>query len=722
MSIFSYVRADDDTVAVVTMDMPGRSQNVWNQSSIAALSSLLDRFEADDGATGAILTSAKKDFIAGADLEFIQAMVSGDKDPVVLTERSGALGTLLRRLETCGKPVACGINGTALGGGYELALACHHRILVAGKRVQVGLPEASLGLLPGAGGTQRLPRLIGVKAALGLLIEGKRLRPDKALKMGLVDSLATDRDDMMQQARAWLATGPDATRAWDRRGFKVPGGGLESQDVSNIFMAGTAMFNAKTQGNYPAGRAILSCLFEGLRLPMDAALDVEKRYFVSLLVDPTSSAMVRTLFLELQKANKLTARPAGHERRPPQKIGVLGAGLMGAGIAYATAKAGIDAVVIDLDDERAAAARTYAERVQDKAIARRRSTEDKKAAILARITTTADYAALEGCDLVVEAVFENREIKATVTQKTEAATEPGCIIGSNTSTLPITGLAEAASRRERFIGLHFFSPVERMPLVEVIRGEQTSDETLAWALDYIQAIGKTPVVVNDRRGFYTSRVFATYVTEGMVMLIDGVLPALVENAGRRTGMPMPPLSLADEVGLGLMAQVGRQTRKDLGDAAPHNPSTPLLEKLVFELDRSGKRSGRGFYDYTTGPDGTPTKSLWTGLGEHCPPTETQPSVDDLVERMLYCQCVEAARAMDEGVIADPGQADVGAILGWGFAPWTGGPFSYMDRIGVAAFVARADTLADEFGERFRPPALLRSMAAEGRSFFGGPTE
>ena len=718
MSIFSYERADGDSVAVLTMDMPGRSQNVWNRASIDALSAAIDRLEGDEGATGAILTSGKKDFVAGADLESIQAMVTGDKDPVALTESSGALGVLLRRLETCGKPVVAAINGTALGGGYELALACHHRVLVAGKRVKVGLPEASLGLLPGAGGTQRLPRLIGVKASMGLLMEGKQLRPDKALAMGLVNSLATDRQDLMAQARAWLEAGPEPTQPWDRRGFEVPGGGLESKDITNMFMVGTAMFNAKTHGNYPAGRAILSCLFEGLRLPIDAALDVEKRYFVSLLIDPTASAMVRTLFLEMQKANKLAGRPEGYERRPPEKLGVLGAGLMGGGIAYTAAKAGIEVVVIDLDDDRAAAALRYVERVEDKAISRKRSTPEKKAAILSRITATADYAQLDGADLVVEAVFENRKVKASVTQQTEAVVGAGCVVGSNTSTLPITGLAEASSRPERYIGLHFFSPVERMPLVEVIRGDQTSDETLAWALDYIQAIGKTPVVVNDQRGFYTSRVFGTYVTEGMVMLSEGVVPALIENAGRRTGMPMPPLSLADEVGLGLMAQVGRQTRADLGDAAPDNPSTPVLETLVFGEDRSGKRAGRGFYDYANGPDGRPVKSLWSGLSQHWPPAARQPTVEELVERLLYCQCVEAARAMDEGVIADPGQADVGAILGWGFAPWSGGPFSYMDRIGVSAFVARADDLADAFGERFRPPALLRTMAAEGRSFFG----
>ncbi len=717
MSIFSYVREEGDGIAVLTMDMPGRSQNVWNQSSIDALSAVIDQLESDEGATGAIITSAKKDFVAGADLESIQAMVTGSKDPVALTESSGALGVLLRRLETCGKPVVAALNGTALGGGYELALACHHRVLVSDARVKIGLPEATLGLLPGAGGTQRLPRLIGVKTSLGLLMEGKQLRPDKALKLGLVDELATDRDDLMSKARARLAAGLEATRPWDKRGFEVPGGGTESKDISNMFMVGTAMFNAKTHGNYPAGRAILSCLFEGLRVPMDAALDIEKRYFVSLLVDPTAAAMVRTLFLEMQKANKLASRPPGIERRAPKKLGVLGAGLMGAGIAYTAAKRGIDVVVIDLDEERAAAATAYATRIEDKAISRRRSTEEKKARTLSHITTTADYTLLEGCDLVVEAVFENRDIKAKVTQATEAVTGVDCVMGSNTSTLPITGLAEASSRPERFIGLHFFSPVERMPLVEVIRGKQTSDETLAWALDYIQAIGKTPVVVNDRRGFYTSRVFGTYVTEGMVMLADGTLPALIENAGRKTGMPMPPLALADEVGLGLMAQVGRQTRADLGDAAPHNPSTPILDTLVFELDRSGRRAGKGFYEYSKDAKGKPTKRLWAGLTEHWAPVEDQPTVDELVERLLYCQCVEAARAMEEGVITDAGQADVGAILGWGFAPWTGGPFSYMDRIGIEAFVARADAMADALGERFRPPAMLRDMASEGRSFF-----
>jgi len=717
MSIFSYVRPKGDSIAVLTMDMPGRSQNVWNRASIEALSDVIDQLEADEEATGAIVTSAKRDFVAGADLESIQAMVTGPKDPVALTESSGALGVLLRRLERCGKPVVAALNGTALGGGFELALACHRRILLDDPRVKVGLPEASLGLLPGAGGTQRLPRLIGVKASMGLLMEGKQLRPDKALKLGLVDELATDRDDLMARSRAWLATGPEGVQPWDKRGFEVPGGGTESKDITNMFMVGTAMFNAKTQGNYPAGRAILSCLFEGLRVPIDHALDIEKRYFVSLLVDPTAAAMVRTLFLEMQKANKLTARPEGHERRPPRKLGVLGAGLMGGGIAYTAAKRGIDVVVIDLDDERAAAAIAYATRVEDKAISRRRSTEEKKANVLSRITATSDYALLEGCDLVVEAVFENREVKAKVTRATEAVTGADCVLGSNTSTLPITGLAEASGRPDRYIGLHFFSPVERMPLVEVIRGKQTSDETLAWALDYIQAIGKTPVVVNDKRGFYTSRVFGTYVTEGMVMLADGTLPALIENAGRKTGMPMPPLSLADEVGLGLMAQVGRQTRADLGDAAPDNPSTPILEKLVFELDRSGKRSGRGFYDYAKDAGGKPTRRLWSGLTEHWAPADTQPAIDELTDRLLYCQCVEAARAMGEGVITDAGQADVGAILGWGFAPWSGGPFSYMDRIGIAAFVARADALADTYGERFRPPEMLRVMAAEGRSFF-----
>ncbi len=712
MSLIAYER-DADGVVTLTIDMPGRAQNVWNQASLDALDAAVHRLAADDAAVGAVVTSGKRDFVAGADLETLKAMAFGPKDAAALTASAGALSAILRTLETCGKPVTAALNGTALGGGLELALACHRRFCADSSRIQLGLPEGTLGLLPGGGGTQRLPRLIGIQPALGLLMEGKSLRPDKGLSMGVVDEVVPA-DTLLEAARAWVRSGPSPIQPWDTKGYRVPGGGFEKPQTNQMFMVASAMFTARTYGNYPAGKAILSCVSEGLRLPLDQGLTVERRYFVELLLDPTSGNMIRTLFLSMQEANKLARRPPGVEKKAIRRIGVLGAGLMGAGIAYVAAKSGIDAVVIDVTEDRAQGAVAYAEKREDKAISRKRGTPEKKAERLSRIHPTTDYGQLADCDVVVEAVFEDRGVKAKVTAAADAVLGPDAVLASNTSTLPISGLAEASGRPERFIGLHFFSPVEKMPLVEVIVGRQTSGETLAWALDLVQAMGKTPIVVNDARGFYTSRVFGTFVTEGMVMLSEGITPALIENAARRTGMPMPPLGLADQVGLTLMAQVGRQTREDLGDAAPANPSTPVLEKMVFELDRGGARGGRGFYDYAE--DG---KRLWPGLAEHWPPADAQPDVQDLVDRFLFVQALEAVRCIEQGVITAPGDVDVGAILGWGFAAWTGGPLSFIDTIGVSAFVERADALATSHGARFDPPQLLRDMAAEGRSFYGG---
>lgn len=709
------VRYERDAEGIVTLsfDMPDRTQNVWNQGSLDSFAAAVAQLAADPDAKGAIVTSAKKDYVAGADLDDLKAMCFGPRDAADLDARCGALSLLLRRLETCGKPVVAAINGTALGGGLELALACHHRIVADSPRIKLGFPEATLGLLPGAGGTQRLPRMIGVQASMGFLMEGKQVRPDQAKKAGIVEEVVPA-TELLAAARRWLLGSPQAVQPWDQKVFKVPGGGMDEGTTLQTFMVANAMFMAKTFGNYPAGRAILSCISEGLLLDMDSALLVEKRYFVQLLLNPVAGAMIRTLFLSLQEANKLARRPLDVPKKTYSRIGVLGAGLMGAGLAFVAASAGMEAVVLDTTADRAAAALSYAETRLDKAISRGQSTAEKKAAILARIHPTTDYADLAGCQAVVEAVFEDRAVKAKVTAAADAVLGPEAILASNTSTLPITGLAAASSRPQNFIGLHFFSPVEKMPLVEVIKGEQTSPETLAWALDLVAALGKTPIVVRDSRGFYTSRVFGTYITEGMAMLQEGISPALIENAGRRSGMPMPPLALADEVGLGLMVQVGRQTRADLGDAAPHNPSTPVLEKLVDGYDRIGKRTGRGFYDYAA--DGS--KKLWSGLAESWPLAENQPSVQELVDRFLYTQALETARCVELGVIEDAGEADVGAIMGWGFAPFTGGPLSYIDGIGASQFVERADTLAATVGPRFAPPALLRRMAAEGRGFYG----
>ena len=704
----------NDGVATLWWDMPGRSQNVFNQASITDFEAAVDAVLADDSVTGIVVTSAKKDFVAGADLESVKQMALGPKDAEVLNRTVGELTRVLRKLETGGKPVVAAINGTAMGGGLELALACHHRICSDEARVQLGLPEVTLGLLPGAGGTQRLPRMIGVQAAFPWLMEGKRFSPQDALGYGVVDAVVPAAE-LQAAAAAWLATGPSAERAWDKnkgKGFKVPGGGPEDKQVSQMLMVGTAMFMDKTYGNYPAGLAIMSCVAEGLRVSFDEGCEIEKRYFISLLLDPRSGSMVNTLFLSMQSVGKLAGRPEGVEKFRPAKVGVLGAGLMGAGIAYSTAKSGMDVVLLDMDQERADKGKEYSVTRLAKSVKKGRRTQAQVDEVLARITPTADYADLAGCELIVEAVFENREIKAKVTAAAEAVIGADAIFGSNTSTLPITGLAKASSRPARFIGLHFFSPVERMPLVEIITGEQTSPQTLAMSMDYVQAIGKTPIVCKDSRGFYTSRVFGTYVTEGVSMLTEGVVPALIENAGKQTGMPMPPLALADAVGLKLMYSVGVATKADLGDAAPVNPSTPVLEELVVRQDRHGKSNNKGFYDYE-GRD----KRLWKGLAELYPRAAEQPSVETIKRRLLYVQALEAVRVFEQGLVATPAEVDVGAILGWGFAAWTGGPLSLVDQVGAAEFVARCDALAAAYGPRFEPTAGLREMAASGARFY-----
>jgi len=705
------VQIDDAGFATIIFDMPDRAANVWNQSSLGAFSELLDRLETDESIKGAVITSAKKTFIAGADLEDIERIAMGGQDASELTQRCAVLSQQLRRLETLKKPIVAAINGAALGGGYELCLACHHRIAAQTPGVQVGLPEAQLGLLPGAGGTQRLPWLIGIKSALPLLMEGKQLNADKALKAGLVDQVVSA-DELIASAKTWLKNDAKSIQPWDEKGAKIPGGSPTDQKLKQLFMVATAMFQEKTYGNYPAGAAILSCIYEGLSSPFDVGLKVETRYFVSLLTGDVAPNMVRTLFLSLQEANKLIRRPAGVPKAEFKKIGVLGAGLMGAGISNTCAKNGLEVVLIDRDQDAADKGKAHAAGLMDRSIAKGRATEEKKEALLARIHPTTEFEALADCELVIEAVFEDRDVKAEVTKKAEAALGTDGLFASNTSTLPITGLAEASSRPENFIGLHFFSPVEKMPLIEVIRGKKTSDNCLAKILDFVRRINKTPIVVNDSRGFYTSRVFGTYITEGMAMLSEGIHPALIEKAGQVAGMPMPPLGLADEVGLALMHQVGIQTKKDLGNEYKANPSTPILEKMVIELERTGKRAGAGFYTYSE-----KGKGLWAQLGEHFLKAESQPSLEEVVQRYLYVQAIETARCMEEEVLLAAADADVGAIMGWGFAAYTGGPLCYIDTIGADNFVTNADALAEKHGERFSVPELLRSMATEGRKFY-----
>ncbi len=717
---------DSDGIALVTWDMPGRSMNVLSQISMADLTSIIEKIASDDAIKGAVITSGKGAFCAGADLSMMGGQAGGQsggkesggspEDRVkAMYEGNLKFNMILRSLETCGKPVAAAINGTALGGGLEVTLACHYRVAADNPKTQLGLPEAKVGLLPGGGGTQRLPRLIGAGAALPIILQGSSLNPEKAAKAGIVHKVVPA-DSLIDEAKKWIREVGDAEQPWDKKGYKVPGGDPNSKGGAQIFTIGNAQLHKQTHGNFPAQKYILSCVYEGLQVPIEAGLRIESRYFTKLLMDPRSKAMIRSLFLSMQELQKGARRPAGVPEFKVKKLGILGAGMMGAGVAYVSAQAGMEVVLLDTDQANAEKGKAYSQKLLEKALERGKTTQDKMDATLARITPTTNFDDLKGADLVIEAVFEDRGIKAEVTKKAEPMIAEGGIYGSNTSTLPISGLAQAYSKPEEFIGIHFFSPVDKMQLVEIIMGEKTSDETLAKAMDYVKQIRKTPIVVNDSRGFYTSRCFGTYVSEGLAMLADGIKPAIVENTGKMTGMPMPPLALNDEVSLELGYKVRQQTKKDLGDKFVEGPADKLIEKMVVELGRMGRKAGKGFYDYPEGGK----KKLWPGLADLVE-TKIEEADPELVEeykkRFLCIQALEAARCFEEGVVTDVRDADVGAILGWGFAPWTGGPLSYIDMLGTKAFVELCDSLAQKYGERFKPNALLREMAEKGESFY-----
>jgi len=703
---------DSDGIATISWDMPDRSMNVLNNDSIPAFAEAIGKAIADDGVKGVIITSAKPDFIAGADLEMLQGW-SGAQE---IFDKGMELQMMFRSIEKSGKPFVAAINGTALGGGFEICLACHHRIAAANPKSKIGLPEVKVGLLPGGGGTQRLPRLIGIQAALPLLLEGKHLSPEKALKVGAINAVVPA-DNLLSAAKDWLmkAKPEDAVQPWDNKRFRIPGGAPMSPSGMMIFTVGNAMLREKTQGNYPAALNIMSCVYEGCCVDIDSGLRIETRYFVKTCQSSEAKNMIRSLFFGIGNANKLASRPKDVPKQSYRKVGVLGAGMMGAGIAYATAMAGIEVVLIDQDQKAAEKGKAYSEGLLEKAVSRKRMDAEKAAKVLGLITPTTDYAALDGADMVIEAVFENREIKADVTAKSEAVIADTAIFASNTSTLPITGLAEASARPANFIGLHFFSPVDKMPLVEIICGAKTSIETLARAMDYVKAIRKTPIVVNDSRGFYTSRVFATYVNEGIALLAEGVSPALIDNAGKMAGMPVGPLALADEVSLDLIYKITNQTKADLGDKYVSSPSEPVVTKMVEELGRVGKRENKGFYEY---PD-TGKKHLWKELSAHFPERAEadQPSVDEVIKRLIYIQSVETARCLEENVVVCAEDADVGSILGWGFAPFRGGAISQIHTVGVDNFVTDCDRMAQLYGARFTPPALLRDMAAKGEQFY-----
>jgi len=705
------VERDADGIVTLTLDMPGRSMNVLNDELTVPFAAAVEHIERDASIKGVVITSGKPQFLAGADIDKVYAIT----DPAQAFELAQAYKRLLRRLERCGKPVVAALNGTALGGGLELALACHWRIAIDDAKAKFGLPEVKLGLLPGGGGTQRLPRLIGIQASLPLMLEGKELSAAQAKQLGIVNELVKDRAELLARAKAWCLANPKPIQPWDQKNFKWPGGDSRHPANAQMWAIAPSMAAAKSWGNYPALTHILSCVFEGGIVAFDAGCEVESRYFAACVVSRESKNLIHTLWYQLNAINKGGSRPQGFEKSTVRKLGVLGAGMMGAGIAYVSARAGIEVVLLDTTQELAEKGKAHAASLLDAQLKKGRLTASEKEAVLARIRPTTAFADLGGCDLVIEAVFEDRAIKADVTRKTEAVLPHTAIFASNTSTLPITGLAEASRRPAQFIGLHFFSPVDKMPLVEIIKGRQTDAATLARAFDYVQQIKKTPIVVNDARGFYTSRVFGTYLMEGLALLLEGQHPRAIEVAGMQAGMPVGPLALHDEVSLSLSLHIMEQTQKDYaaeGKTYVGHPGEAVVVKMVKALDRPGKKAGRGFYDYPA--DGK--KRLWPGLFEHFPLSATQYPQAELIERLMFVQANEAARCFEEGVVTSSADANIGSIFGWGYPPFQGGALQYLNSYGIARFVERAEALAARHGARFKPAALLVRMAAEGRRF------
>jgi 3-hydroxyacyl-CoA dehydrogenase/enoyl-CoA hydratase/3-hydroxybutyryl-CoA epimerase len=717
---------DSDGIATLTIDIPGQSMNVWNEALIADFQKAVDAVLEDDKIIGAVVTSGKDSgFLAGADLRMLGSGSGEELKAKDVFERSFGMSKFFRRMETGGhsakdlakgattKPFAAAVNGLALGGGFEVALACHYRVASDSPKVQFGLPEVLVGLLPGAGGTQRVPRLAGIQNALQLCSSGRSLKAEQALAQNLIHEIAPH-DEIVAKAKDWVKANPKVRQPWDEKKFRFPGGqGAMDPRVVPIFGGAAAMAQVQTWHNMPQVEKILSCIYEGSIVPFDTAIRIESKYFTTLLMSPQTQNMIRTLFINKQAAEKGMARPKDEPKAELNKVAVLGAGMMGAGIAYVTAKAGMEVVLLDRDVDYAEKGKDYSRKLNDKAVSRGKLTKEKSEAMLERIQTTSDYNDLKDVDLVIEAVFEDPGVKADVIKKTEAVLGEDKIFASNTSTLPITGLAKNSVRPTQFIGIHFFSPVDKMPLVEIIPGEESGDKALATALDYVARIKKTPIVVKDTRGFYTNRVVPPYINESMLMVTEGINPALIENASRLLGMPVGPLALCDETSQELGLRIAKATAEETGQDPSSDPVYQLLVKFVEELGRKGRKSGGGFYEYPEGGQ----KHIWKGLADLYPLAEEQPSVEDVKERLLYAQLVPAAQCYDDGVVFDPQSADLGAIFGWGFAPWTGGPMSHIDTIGVDEFVRKAESLAQKYGARFQPPVGFREMAEKGEKLY-----
>jgi len=715
---------DSDGIALVTWDMGDRSMNVITMDVIAELGTVVDKVANDAAIKGVVITSAKPAFCGGADLTMLENMRGLYTDMVskqgeeaaakMVFDESRKLSQLYRRIETCGKPWVCALNGAAMGGGFELALACHYRVASDDAKTRLGLPEIKIGLFPGAGGTQRVARMLQPADALQFLLKGDQLKVDRAKAMKLIDAVVPAAD-LIKTAKDWIKAGGKAKAPWDTEGFRLPGGPVYSKAGMMTFPAANAIYRRETYDNYPAARAILQVVYEGLQLPIDTALRVESRWFAKILRSPEAAAMIRTLFVSMQDLNKGARRPANEPPTSLKKIGVVGAGFMGAGIAQVTAAAGLQVALIDRDQETADKGKAGLHKALSDRVMKGRMKGAERDDLLARITPAADYAALKDCDLVIEAVYEDRKVKSDVIAKIQAVIGDKATFASNTSTLPISSLASEFKDPARFIGIHFFSPVDRMMLVEIILGKQTGDKALAVALDYVRAIRKTPIVVNDSRGFYTSRVVGTYIREGHLMLTEGVPAAMIENVGRMAGMPVGPLALNDEVAVDLAWKILKATEADLGAKAIDPRQKKLLQEMVEKRGRFGRKNGKGFYDYpANGP-----KKLWPELAD-LQPKKLDPDTIDIEElklRLLGIQALETARCFEEKVLTDVREADVGSILGFGFAPFSGGTLSWIDMMGTKNFVAVCRKLEKKYGARFAPNKLLLDLAAKGEGFY-----
>ncbi|TPK80478.1 3-hydroxyacyl-CoA dehydrogenase [Mesorhizobium sp. B2-4-18] len=714
---------DADGIALVTWNSPDRSMNVFTEEVMRELNDIVDKVAGDAAIKGAVITSGKDTFSGGADITLLQRMLTTfatdkvkdvEKATKALFDNAGIMTGLFRKLETCGKPWVSAINGTCMGGAFEMSLACHGRVVADSDKVRMALPEVKIGIFPGAGGTQRVPRLTDQQQALQMLTSGQTLSPQKAKAMGLIHEIA-EPAKLVETGKAMIRNGLKPVAPWDEKGFKLPGGPVYSAAGANLWPPAIAILRRETHGNYPAAAAILKCVYEGLLVPFDTALRIEQRYFTEIMQTKEAAAMIRSLFVSLQELNKGARRPAGVPDTKFKKIGILGAGFMGAGIAYVTAKAGIPVVLLDRDMEAAAKGKAHSDGLISDQVKKGRAKPEDKDKLLSLITPTADYADLAGCDLVVEAVFEDSAVKKAATEQAEAVLKSSAIFASNTSTIPITGLARNSARPKNFIGIHFFSPVDKMMLVEIILGKKTGDKALATAIDFVRAIKKTPIVVNDTRGFYVNRCVLRYMSEAYKMLIEGVPAPMIENAAKAAGMPVGPLALTDETAIDLAQKIMKQTIRDLGEKAVDPRQMALINTMVDDHGRFGRKNGKGFYDYPAKPA---KKKLWPGLKDLYPQLAAEKvDYEELQQRLLVTIALEAARVMEEGIVTDPREADVGSILAFGFAPYTGGALSYIDGIGAKQFVKIAKALQKKYGAEFKAPKLLLDMAEKGETFY-----